>query len=135
MSTPYERKLRDQAEHVFDFSYLITASFPTPIRELLNYLVVADIAKKFYDPRATLLDCLANLDKELSPLIGAFLDLTNRELEQRQMLAISRKEIEATAKEVRQLSETLAWLRRTQRALVRRGLFGFYPYLLPQPQI
>jgi hypothetical protein len=106
------------------------ASLPFVLRGLVRRFVVKDILDKYYQPRAVVLDALANLHKErLTGLLSSFVAAAGRAFDP----PFSLEEVSRYYRSDARLWEILLGARRLDRLWQRRVRRRPYTFLLPGP--
>jgi hypothetical protein len=122
LRAPDGRELLDTEVHL--------ASLPYLFRGVVRRFVVKDILDKYYQPRAVVLDALANLHKErLTELLPSFVEAASAVFSPPFSLAEAGRYYRSDAR----LWELLLRARRLDRAWQRRVRRRPYPFLLPGP--
>jgi hypothetical protein len=125
VTTPF---IRDEAgNEMLDFR-LVIASLPAFMRLPVRRFLLPEILSHYYDPRAALLDLVANLKKEkLAHVLPAFLAATNDVVSP----PIMSKEVDRYYRSDAVMWEILQRLRRADRWWQRTIRRRQYPFLLP----
>ena len=122
LRTPAGEELLDTEVHL--------ASLPFVVRGLVRRFVVKDILDKYYQPRAVVLDALANLHKErLAHLLPDFIVAANQSFAP----PFSAEEVSRYYRSDARLWELLLRARRLDRFWQQRVRRRPYPFLLPGP--
>lgn len=109
---------------------MFLASLPWALRGLARRFLLTEILSHYYDPRAVLLDVVANLHKErLAHAIPVFLETINRVVHP----AITVKQVNRYYRWDSLMWEVLQRLRRLDRWWQRKVRRRRYPFLLPGP--
>lgn len=107
---------------------LFLASLPWALRGIVRRFLLRGILATYYDPRAAIVDLLANLFKErLDRLIPGFLACANARLDR----AIEAREIHRYYAADKRTWSSLLWLRRLDRGWQTKIRRRQYPFLLP----
>ncbi len=133
ITTPLYRKNGKEALN----ADLFLKSMPPILRSVLKLLFLKEVLDRYYDPRHTVIDLIANLYREkLTYLIPPFIEFANEFL-RTYCAELNLKEIEYKEVEYYYKNDAFIWslflfLRKLHRGIVTKILHQRYEFILPE---